>query len=82
MCRQRATYRWKVLDKSYIFALDLTAVGGLHAKLWAPEVARVSVVRISGFPLGSRGTKCHLDVAPMESRKEYCKGEGGGFPQV
>ncbi len=37
---------------------------------------------ISGLPLGSPGTKCHLDVAPVESCKEYYKGEGGGFPQV
>jgi hypothetical protein len=34
------------------------------------------------LPFGSLGTKCHLDVAPMERRKEYYKGEGGGFPQV
>jgi hypothetical protein len=32
--------------------------------------------------LGSLGTKCHLDVVPMESCKEYYKGEGGDFPQV
>jgi hypothetical protein len=31
---------------------------------------------------GSPGTKCHLDVAPVDSCKEYYKGEGGGFPQV
>ncbi len=37
---------------------------------------------ISGLPLGSLGTKSHLDVAPMERRKIYYKGEGGGFPQV
>ncbi len=37
---------------------------------------------ISGFPLGSPGTKCHLDVAPVESCRKYYKGEGGGFPQV
>ncbi len=35
-----------------------------------------------GTPLGSPETKCHLDVAPMETRKKYYKGEGGGFPQV
>jgi hypothetical protein len=34
------------------------------------------------FPLGSLGTKSHLDVALMESCREYYKGEGGGFPQV
>jgi hypothetical protein len=37
---------------------------------------------ISGLSLGSPGTKSHLDVAPMERRKIYYKGEGGGFPQV
>ncbi len=37
---------------------------------------------ISTLPLGSPGIKCHLDVAPMESYKEYYNGEGGGFPQV
>jgi hypothetical protein len=37
-------------------------------------------VRISRFPLGSLGTKCHLDVAPVDWRREYYKGEGGGFP--
>jgi hypothetical protein len=39
-------------------------------------------VGITGFPFGNLGTKCHLDVVPMESCKEYYKGEGGGFPQV
>jgi hypothetical protein len=39
-------------------------------------------VGISGLQLGSLGTKCHLDVAPMERRREYYKGEGGGFLQV
>jgi hypothetical protein len=39
-------------------------------------------VGISGLPLGNPGTKCHLDVAPMESCREYYKGEGGGSPQV
>jgi hypothetical protein len=28
------------------------------------------------------GEKNHLDVAPMERRKVYYKGESGGFPQV
>jgi hypothetical protein len=28
------------------------------------------------------GTKTHLDVALVEMRKVYYKGEGGGFPQV
>jgi hypothetical protein len=37
---------------------------------------------ISGFPLGSPKTKCHLDVGLMERHIIYYKGEGGGFPQV
>ncbi len=35
---------------------------------------------ISGLPLGSPGTKCHLDVAFVERHRVYYKGEGGGFP--
>jgi hypothetical protein len=42
----------------------------------------VPIVGISGLPFGSPGTKNHLDVAPVERRKIYYKGEGGGFPQV
>jgi hypothetical protein len=38
--------------------------------------------RDSWVPLGSPGTKSHLDVAPMESYRIYYKGEGGGFSQV
>ncbi len=51
-------------------------------KLWAPKVARVQVVGISGLPFEKPETKCHLDVAPVERHKKYYKGEGGGFPQV
>jgi hypothetical protein len=51
-------------------------------KLWAPKVAGVLVVGIPGLPLGSPGTKCHLDVTPVERCKEYYKGEGGGLPQI
>jgi hypothetical protein len=39
-------------------------------------------VGILGFPLGSLGTKNHLDVALVERCKVYYKREGGGFPQV
>ncbi len=51
-------------------------------KVCALKVAGVPDVGISGLPLGSPGTKSHLDVAPMERCKVYYKGEGGGFPQV
>jgi hypothetical protein len=80
--KQHVTYHWKALDKGYNFASNLIVIGGLHTKLCAPKVAKVLIVGISELPLGSPGTKNHLDVAPMEKRKVYCKGGGGGFPQV
>jgi hypothetical protein len=81
-CRWRATYCWKALNKGYIFALDLISIGGLHAKLWAPKVTKIPVVKISGLSLGSPKTKCHLGDGPVAKHKVYYKGEGGGFPQV
>ncbi len=82
VCRWRATYYWKYFDERYNFALDLISIGGLHAKLWRPKVAGVPTLTISRLPLGSPGTKSHLDVGPVGSHKIYYKGEGGGFPQV
>jgi hypothetical protein len=58
------------------------SIKGLHVKLWAPKVAEVITVGISGLPLGSLGTKWHLGVGPVAKHKVYYKGEGGGFPQV
>jgi hypothetical protein len=69
-CRQHATYRWKDLDEGYNFSLDNIEIGGLHKKVCALKVA--------GVP----GQNGHLDVVPVEWRKIYYKGEGGGFPQV
>jgi hypothetical protein len=51
--------------------------------LWAPKGVRIPTLGISGPPLGSPGTKWHLDVAPMErwwlppssSRDESCESE-------
>ncbi len=37
---------------------------------------------VLGLPLGSPKTKGHLDVAPVERRRVYYMGEGGGFPRV
>jgi len=31
---------------------------------------------------GNLGNKSHLDAGAAEQRKEYCMGEGGGFPRV
>jgi len=82
VCRWRAIYHWKDLDEGYNFALNFISIKGLHAKLWRFIVAGVPTLAISRLPLGSPEIKSHLDVGPMERRKVYCKGEGGGFPQV
>ncbi len=39
---------------------------------------RYSFGTISGLPLGSPEKMCHSDVVPMEWRKEFYMGEGGG----
>jgi hypothetical protein len=51
-------------------------------KVMAPKVTGVPTLRISGLPLESPGTKCHLDVGPMVMHRVYYKGKGGGFPQI
>jgi hypothetical protein len=52
-------------------------------KLCASKVTRIPTMWISRLPLGSPGTKSHLDVTLVERHTEYTiKGEGGGFPQV
>jgi hypothetical protein len=71
----------KDLDEGYNFALNFISIGGLHRKLWAFKVMRVLSLGISGLPLRSPGTKCHLDVALMERHKIYYDGESGGFPK-
>jgi hypothetical protein len=81
-CKWCATYRSKALDEGYNFALDLISIRGLHVKLWAPKIAGVPTLVISGLPLGNPRTKCHLDVGLVERHRVYYKGEGGGFPQV
>jgi hypothetical protein len=37
---------------------------------------------VSGLHFGSPNKMCHSNVASTTSRREYYKGEGGGFPRV
>jgi hypothetical protein len=67
-----AKYRWKDLHKGYNFTSRLISIRGLTAKLWAPKVAGVLIVGISGLALGNPGTKWHLGVGPMASVRNYC----------
>jgi hypothetical protein len=46
------------------------------------KVTRIPILGISGFPLGSLGTKWHLGAGPVARHKIYYKGENGAFPQI
>jgi len=81
-CRWPDTYCLKALCESYNFALDRISILGLLAKLRGSKFARLPTLAVLGFPLGSPGTKSHLDVGLVKRHKVYFKGEGGGFPQV
>jgi len=80
--RRSTTWRWKALKNSYKISLDFIPIGGLSRKLWMPKVSGVQPGTISGLLFGSPGKKCHSDVAPVGSCREYYMGEGGGFPRV
>jgi len=82
VCKGRATYHWRALNEGYNFSSDLISIGGLHTKLWGPKFTGVPTLAISRLPLGSPGTKSHLDVGLVEKHIIYYKGEGDGFPQV
>jgi len=81
-CRWSATHRWKALDESYNFGLDLVPIRVQGEELWASKVPGVQTRTVSGLHFGSPGKKNHLDVSPVQSCREYYMGEGGGFPRV
>jgi hypothetical protein len=45
-------------------------------------VAGVQTETVLRLLLGSPGIKSHLDVGVVERHREYCMGEGGGFPRT
>ncbi len=75
------TYRLKALEKGYNFALDFIVIAGLHAKLCTSKVVGVLIVEISKLPLGSPGTKSHLDVAPFRGVEYTIKGKVVASPK-
>jgi hypothetical protein len=76
-----ATWRWKALDESYNFGLELVPIQVQGEELWPSKVLGLQPEIVSGLQLGSPGKKSHLDVASAESCKVYYMGEGGGFPE-
>jgi len=81
-CRWSATHRWKFLEESYNFGLNLVPIRAWGEKLWTPKVSGVQTGIVLGLHFGSPGKKSHLDASAVESCKEYYMGEGGGFPRV
>jgi len=77
-----ATWRWKALDESYNFGLDLVSIWVWGEELWPSKVPGLQPGTISGLQLGSPGKKNHSDVASAVRCNEYYMGEGGGFPWV
>jgi hypothetical protein len=82
VCRWSATHHWKALEESYKFGLDFVPIRSRDEKLWSLKVSKVQTGTVSGLHFGSPGKKCHSDVASAGERREYYKGEGGGFPRV
>jgi hypothetical protein len=66
VCRRSVMGRWKVLEDSYNFGLDLTPIRGRSEEIWVSKVLGVQPETVSRLLLGSLGKKCHSDVAPVE----------------
>ncbi len=81
-CKQRATCRWKVLDKTYNFASTSPRSEVCSQSYWAPKSQECPLARFQDSHTGVSGEKSHLDVGPVERSRVYYNGEGGSFPQV
>jgi len=82
LCKWSVTHRWKALEKSYKFSLDLVPIRGLSRELWAPKVPGIKLGTVSRLLLESPRIKSHSDASATEQHREYYMGEGGGFPRV
>jgi len=78
---ERATWRWKDLDKGYNFGSDLVAIQVCNRELWRFKVPGVPPGQFRDN-FGSPGNLCHLDVGAAERRRVYYMGDGGGIPRV
>jgi hypothetical protein len=50
MCKWRATYHRKDIDKGYNFSSNFTSIEGLKKTLWVFKVAKVPISGILGLP--------------------------------
>jgi hypothetical protein len=64
---------WQGLQLWFRLCCDRTLQSGVTSS----QSPKTPTGTISGLQLGSPGKKSHLDVVPMEWRREYYMGEGG-----
>jgi hypothetical protein len=60
---------------------DPISIKGLHTILWAPKIARIPTLGISGLPLGSFETKWHLGAGPVVGTKYTIRGNVVASPK-
>jgi len=75
------TYRWKVLDEGYNFALNLISIASLQTKLWAPKVVRISTLGIWDSHLGVPGQNAIWMWASWKSTKYTIRGKVVASPK-
>jgi hypothetical protein len=79
-CKWSAIHRWKVINESYKFALDLVPIGDMSS---LAKLQESKPTQFRDSSLGrSLGIKSHLDVGATERHRKYYMGEGGGFLRV
>jgi hypothetical protein len=64
VCRWRATYLWKALNKGYNFAPEIASIKGLNKKSWTSKVVGILILGISRLPTWESWEKWHLDATP------------------
>jgi hypothetical protein len=77
VCKWHATYHWRLLTR----ATTLLQTSS-QSEVFTQSYGNPTRGNFETPTWESHETKCHLDVVLVERRREYYKGEGGGFPQV
>jgi hypothetical protein len=77
-----ATRRWKALDKSYNFGLELVPIQVQGEELQPSKVPGLQPGTVSGLQLGSPGKKKPFGCSLGRKLQSILYGEGGGFPRV
>ncbi len=66
--------------RGYNFSLNVTSIRGLHKKLWASKVVRISISRFYGLRVSRE--KWHLGVVPRVVIENTIRGKVVVFPSL